>query len=78
MWKKDFNYLLSAVKEFVVELWELRKLKLYGSHSCPSLHSDSSGWDLGKGGFCALGYGRNSVKLNVSDCVFGRNGGSDK
>ena len=80
MWTEDFSYLLSAVKEFIVELWELRKLKLYGSSSCPSPHSDSSGWDLDKGGSCTLGNDKNggSGKLNVSDCVVGKNGGSGK
>ena len=80
MWKEDFSYLLSAVKQFIVELWELRKLKLYGSNSCLSPHSDSSGWDLGKGGSCMLGNGKNggNGKLNVSNCVVNRNGGSGK
>ena len=66
MWKEDFSSLLSAMKEFIVELWELRKPKIYSNKSCPSLHFDSLGWDLGKGGSCTLG-GRNdgSGKLNV-------------
>ena len=28
--EKEFSYLLSVVKKFVVDLWEVRKLKLYG------------------------------------------------
>ena len=57
----------------MVELWELRKLKLCSSNSCPSPHSDSSGWDLGKGGACTLGNVGNggSGKLNISDSVIG-------
>ena len=37
------------MKEFIVELWELRKLKLYSMSYPP----------LGKGGPCMLGNGKN-------------------
>ena len=26
MWMKEFSYLISVVKEFIVELWELRNM----------------------------------------------------
>ena len=35
MWREDFSYLLSVVKDFIVELWELRKLNLYSNNTCP-------------------------------------------
>ena len=58
-------------------MWEVRKLKLYGSNACPSPHSDL---DQGKGGPYILGNGKNGGigKLNVSDSVVGRNGRSGK
>ena len=40
--EKDISYLL---REFIVNLWELRKLKLNGKDACPDPQSDSSGWD---------------------------------
>ena len=48
-----------------VELWELRKLTLYSSNSCPSPHSDSSGWDMGKGVFVHWRMTGGSDKLNI-------------
>ena len=50
LWEKDFSYLLAAVKEFIVNVWEARKLKLYGDDTQPGLHAGSSGWDLGQDG----------------------------
>ena len=38
-------YLLIVVNEFIVNVWELRKLKLYGKDARPGPQSDSSGWD---------------------------------
>ena len=68
------------MKVCIVELWEIRKLKLWGGELCPGPHSESSGWDLGPGGTCELANGMNDVsdKLNVSDGVVGSNGGSAK
>ena len=42
------SYLLSLVKEYVVDVWEIRKHKLYDSESGPGqqLHSRSSPGDL--------------------------------
>ena len=44
-------------------------------YSCCSPHFDSLGWNLGQRGVFTLGNGRIGVsgKLNVSDCVVGRN-----
>ena len=36
LWEYDFDDLLSLVKEYVVDVWEARKQKLYGDDSCPS------------------------------------------
>ena len=43
--EKDFIYLLTVV---TVDVWELRKQKLYGKDACPGPQSDSSGWDWGQ------------------------------
>ena len=40
LWENNFDSLLSLVKEYVVDVWEIRKHILYGddSSSGPSLH----------------------------------------
>ena len=46
--EQKFKSLLSLVKEYIVDVWEVRKLILYGDDSCPShLQSQSSVGDLG-------------------------------
>ena len=50
MWGDDFSSLLSIVKEFIVDVWESRKLRLYGENACPGPQPNSSGWDLGQDG----------------------------
>ena len=52
LWEDNFGSLLSIVKEFLVDVWESRKLKLYDDNACPAPQSDSSGWDLGQDGKC--------------------------
>ena len=47
LWEDDFSSLLSIVKEFIVDVWESRKLRLYGENACPGPQPNSSGWDLG-------------------------------
>ena len=44
LWEKKFDGLLSLVKEYIVDVWEIRKHKLYDSGSGPGqqLHSWSS------------------------------------
>ena len=46
LWESKFDGLLSLVKEYIVDVWEIRKHKLYDSGSGPSqqLHSQSSPW----------------------------------
>ena len=36
LWEENFSALLSLVKRFIVDVWEARKIKLYGNDSCPS------------------------------------------
>ena len=40
--QNDFSFLLTAVNEFIVNVWWLRKLTLYGKGACPGHQSDSS------------------------------------
>ena len=42
-WEKNFKSLLFLVKEYVVDVWEVRKQILYGDDACPShLQSQST------------------------------------
>ena len=47
--KKNFSYCLANV-EFLVDLWKVKKLKLYGQNACPGPQSDSSGRGQGQDG----------------------------
>ena len=44
LWESKFDGLLSLVKEYIIDVWEIRKHKLYDSDSGPGqqLHSLSS------------------------------------
>ena len=43
LWEQNFKSLLRLVKEFIVNVWEVRKQKLYGDDTCPNqLQSQSS------------------------------------
>ena len=48
LWESKFDGLLSLVEEYIVDVWEIRKHKLYDSDSGPGqqLHSQSSHGDL--------------------------------
>ena len=47
-WEKNFKSLLFLVKEYIVDVWEVRKQILYGDDACPShLQSQSSVGNLG-------------------------------
>ena len=47
-WEKNFKSLLFLVKEYIVDVWEVRKQILYSIDACPShLQSQSSVGDLG-------------------------------
>ena len=45
LWEEHFDSLLPLVKEYVVDVWEARKIKLYGDDSS---QSQSSTGDLGE------------------------------
>ena len=38
LWDENFEDMLRLVKEFIVDVWEVRKQKLYGEDACPSHH----------------------------------------
>ena len=44
LWESKFDGLLGLVKEYIVDVWEIRKHKLYDSDSGPGLqlHTQSS------------------------------------
>ena len=44
LWESKFDGLLSLVKEYIIDVWEIRKHKLY--YSGQQLHSQSSPGDL--------------------------------
>ena len=41
LWESKFNGLLALVKEYIVEIWEIRKHKLYNSDSVSGLQLHS-------------------------------------
>ena len=42
-WEENFKSLLFLVKQYIVDVWEVRKQILYGDDACPShLQSQSS------------------------------------
>ena len=43
LWEEHFDSLLASVKDYVVNIWEAQKIKLYGDDSS---HSQSSTGDL--------------------------------
>jgi hypothetical protein len=71
LWEDDFSSLLSIVKEFIVDVWESRKLRLYGENACPGPQPNSSGWDLGQDGKLWNGRNGRSGKLSHSNDVIG-------
>ena len=38
LWEENFEDTRRLVKEFIVDVWEVRKQKLYGEDACPSHH----------------------------------------
>ena len=42
LWTENFNALLALVKEYIIDLWEVRKVKLYGEPCSTQLQSQSS------------------------------------
>ena len=50
LWESNFFCQLSLVKEFLLNIWELRKNELYGDDSCPAQPGSSAGDLRFKGG----------------------------
>ena len=69
LWEDDFSSLFS--KEFIVDVWESRKLRLYGENAYPGPQPNSSGWDLGQDGKLWNGRNGRSGKLSHSSDVIG-------
>ena len=59
--------MLSIVKEFLVDVWKTRQLKLYGDNVCSGPQPNYSGWDLGQD--CKLWNGRSSELCHSSDVI---------
>ena len=75
LWESKFDGLLSLVKEYIIDVWEIRKHKLYDSDSGPGqqLHSRSSPGER-NGKFSQNGkFGQNG-KLGHS-CIYQRDKG---
>ena len=43
LWEDNFDPLISLVKEFILELWEVRKVRLYGNDSFSQSQSSAEG-----------------------------------
>ena len=77
LWEEDFDALLQLVKEFIVELWEHRKQKLYGSLSSgprpqplvESMGLATSGKLTGKFSSGKFNVGDGSLCSDVKGCV---------
>ena len=58
LWGSRYEELLRLVKSYIIDIWELRKSKLYGSGTGPLQHRSRPGRDTtcqGKGKFGKLG-----------------------
>ena len=71
LWESKFDGLLSLIKEYIVDVWEVRKHKLYdsGSESSKQLHSQSSPGDMA----VAEGQRNGTCKFSLSGKL-GQNG----
>ena len=49
LWTENFNALLALVKENIIELWEVRKVNLYGEPCSTQLQSQSMAGDSREG-----------------------------
>ena len=68
-WEKNFKSLLFLVKEYIVDVWEVRKQIMYGDDACPShLQSQSSVGDLG--GVTGVDGHRSLVPASLTPCKY--------
>ena len=49
LWTENFNSMLALVKEYLIDLWVVRKVKLYGESCSTQPRSQSSAGDLRDG-----------------------------
>ena len=49
LWTEKFDALLALVKEYIIDLWEVRKVELYGEPCSTQIPSQSSARDLRDG-----------------------------
>ena len=67
--EQNFKSLLSLVKEFIVNVWKVRKQKLYGNDSCPNQLVSVLTWESG-GCHWALGLrGKGMVSSGKVSCI---------
>ena len=57
LWTENFGALLALVKEYIIDLWEVRKVKLYGKPCSTQLQSQSLAGDLRDGNVVAAKLG---------------------
>ena len=62
LWEEHFDSLLPLAKDYVVNIWEARKIKLYGDDSS---QSQSSAGDLGEFTVIEGQSGKNMVSLTL-------------
>ena len=62
---------MSIVKDFIADLWESKKPRLYGDNVCPDPQLNSSRWDFGQDGKLWNGRNGRSGKLSHSNDVIG-------
>ena len=46
LWTENFHSMLASVKEYIIDLWEVWKVKLYGEPCSTQSQSQSSAGDL--------------------------------
>ena len=49
LWTENFDSMLALVKEYIIDLWEVRKVKLYGEPCSTQPQCQSSAGDLRDG-----------------------------
>ena len=79
LWTENFDSMLALVKEYIINLWEVRKVKLYGEPCSTQPQSQSSAGDLRDGtvvggqrrGTCKFGKFSHSGRVSgkLSTCI---------
>ena len=63
LWTENFDSMLALVKEYIINLWEVRKVKLYGEPCSTQPQSQSSAGDPRDGTMVQPLGGREEVSL---------------